>query len=100
MDCQEIKQIIPSYVKHAATEDQARQVEAHLCVCDGCRQHLANLMDNPPVESTPVLGQEIVTPKEKVVKKKEIGTFEYAIVGVAATMLLFFIYLFMQAAGK
>ena len=97
MDCQEIKQIIPSYVKHAATEDQAKQVEAHLCVCDECRQHLANLMDNPSVENTPVFQQEIVVPKEEVAKK-EIGTFEYAIVGVAATMLLFFIYLFMQAA--
>ncbi len=94
MDCQGVKQIIPLYVKHAASDHEAKQVEAHLCVCDECRQHLANVMDNPSPQSMSS-PQEMAMP-QKEATKKEIGTFEYAIVGVAAAMLLFFIYLFMK----
>ena len=97
MDCDEIKKIIPSYIKHAASEHEAKGVEAHLCICDECRKHLSELMDNPPVETPPETKEEIKAPQEKS-KGKDIGVIEYTIVGVAVAMLLFFIYLFMKGS--
>lgn len=45
MDCQEIKNIIPRYFKHTASEDEIKLVEEHLCICHECRTTLGELMD-------------------------------------------------------
>jgi predicted anti-sigma-YlaC factor YlaD len=101
MDCDEIKKIIPSYIKHTASEHEAKGVEAHLCICDSCRKYLSDLMDNPPVETPPETKEEAkeeVAAPQKKSKSKDVGIVEYAIVGVSAAMFLFFIYLFMKGS--
>ncbi|MCQ9205713.1 MAG: zf-HC2 domain-containing protein [Omnitrophica bacterium] len=45
MDCKDIKQIIPKYFKHTATDDEIKTVEEHLCTCHNCRTALGELMD-------------------------------------------------------
>jgi len=45
MDCKDIKKIIPGYIVHSSTEDEIQKVEEHLCVCQECRDYLADLLD-------------------------------------------------------
>ncbi|MBU2473386.1 MAG: zf-HC2 domain-containing protein [Candidatus Omnitrophica bacterium] len=55
MDCQEIKEVIPKYFNHTATDEEIKLVEEHLCVCHDCRSTLGELMDKLaiPEESKP-----------------------------------------------
>lgn len=48
MECEDIKVIIPAYVAHTASSEEAAAVEEHLCVCNECRQHLTLVMDSAP----------------------------------------------------
>lgn len=88
MDCAQIKQIIPTYVNHTASQDQINDVEEHLCVCDSCRQHLQKVMDK----------DTILVPQKKAAASsdKNMGSFEYLVVGVGVVILLFFVYLLMR----
>jgi len=43
--CEEIKKIIPGYVKHTLSAEENGSVEEHLCVCDDCRKYVNDLLD-------------------------------------------------------
>jgi predicted anti-sigma-YlaC factor YlaD len=89
MDCTQIKQAIPAYVNHTASQDQINAVEEHLCICDSCRQHLQKIMDKDTV----------VVPKKEpgsASSDKNIGSFEYLVLGAGILILLFFVFLLMR----
>lgn len=94
MSCEEIKSIIPLYIKHTATEEDISKVEEHLCICDACRQHLAQLMDKPniiPVFNTP---QKETLPEIPVGKNSNL--LEYIMLGVGVIVLLFVVSLLLK----
>lgn len=84
MDCEEIKNIIPLYIKHTATEEEISKVEEHLCVCDTCRQHLAQLMNKP--NAIPAPAPETLP---EIPIKKDSNLLEYVMLGVGIIVLLF-----------
>jgi len=45
MECSKIKEVIPKYFNHTASEEEIKTVEEHLCVCHDCRTALGELMD-------------------------------------------------------
>jgi hypothetical protein len=46
MDCDKIKELIPAYFNHKASEEEVKMVEEHLCICHQCRTLLGQLMDS------------------------------------------------------
>ncbi|MCP4653184.1 MAG: hypothetical protein GY858_07365 [Candidatus Omnitrophica bacterium] len=88
MDCELIKQILPAYVKHSASEESAKEVESHLCVCHQCRDYLSKIIDKPftpPKEN-----------KEPVTADRGLTFWEYAVLATAIFILCFFIFLFIK----
>jgi len=45
MECEKIKELIPRYFNHTASEEEIKKVEEHLCLCHDCRTLLGELMD-------------------------------------------------------
>ena len=90
MKCDVIKEIIPAYIDHSASQEEMKIVEEHLCVCNECREFLSRCMDvvKPIVEPKP---QE-EKPVAKIPVKSD-DMFNYIIVGVAVIVLIFFIIL-------
>ncbi|MFA6281922.1 MAG: zf-HC2 domain-containing protein [Candidatus Omnitrophota bacterium] len=88
MNCEEIKTIIPAYIKHTATEDQILQVEEHLCICNECREFLGQTMDRPnlTIEEKKETLPEIPT-------KNESNLLEYIMVAIGLGILVFFLFL-------
>lgn len=71
MDCEDIKNVIPKYFNHTASEDEIKTVEEHLCVCHDCRSTLGELMDRlaVPEEAKPEGSpsqEEISSPAEEI----------------------------------
>ncbi|MDD4183263.1 MAG: zf-HC2 domain-containing protein [Candidatus Omnitrophica bacterium] len=93
MSCEEIKSIIPLYIKHTATDQDISKVEEHLCICDTCRQHLAQLMDKP--NAIPVTAPREETLPEIPIKKDS-NILEYIMLGVGAAVLLFVVSLLIK----
>lgn len=94
MDCEVIKEIIPAYIDHSASEEEIKIVEEHLCVCNDCRQHLGQCMEilKPvPKETKP---QESINSTQAKPKSDDI--FNYAVVGVAVLIMIFFAFLFLK----
>lgn len=120
MNCEDIKSFIPSYIKHTATEDQIKYVEEHLCLCNTCRDYLAQTMDNIPLQQNaqeitnplqPNHNETIIAPagekkpscaQEKIIQEtittetKKPISFEYLILGISIIILMFFIFLFIN----
>jgi len=91
MSCEEIKSIIPLYIKHTATDQDISKVEEHLCICDACRQYLAQLMDKPGIIAAP---QSETLPEIPV--KKDSNILEYIILGVGVVVLIFVVALLIK----
>lgn len=96
MICEEIKDIIPKYVKHDMQEPEITQVEEHLCVCNECRLFLSQFMDKPALafeKQKPATHDEIspIEPTKKTLP------LEYIILGIGSIVLLFFIYLLIKS---
>jgi len=91
MSCEEIKTIIPSYIKHTATDQDISKVEEHLCICDSCRQHLAQLMDRPNTIPAP---QQETLPEIPI--KSDVNMLEYLILGIGVIVLLFVVFLLIK----
>lgn len=89
MGCDEIKQIIPAYVNHTATENQISTVEEHLCVCNDCREYLTKYMDKPNIP----IPQKKTAPTPS---SKTMGLFDYLVIGIGIVILFVFIYLLMK----
>ncbi|MDP2924650.1 MAG: zf-HC2 domain-containing protein [Candidatus Omnitrophota bacterium] len=96
MICEEIKDIIPKYVKHDIQEPEITQVEEHLCVCNECRLFLSQFMDKPALAFEK---QKPFTDKETTSGQIIKNTFplEYIILGVSSIILLLFIYLLIKS---
>ncbi len=83
MDCDKVKELIPSYFNHRASEEEVKMVEEHLCICHNCRTLLGELMDKepPPTKSEPHIeggspnGSE--EPSSKKTPEKDLGGMEY-----------------------
>jgi len=54
MDCNKVKEIIPKYFNHTASEEEIKAVEEHLCICHECRTALGELMDKDTGSEQPV----------------------------------------------
>ena len=54
MDCNKIKEVIPRYFNHTASEEEIKTVEEHLCICHDCRTALGELMDKITDSEQPV----------------------------------------------
>ncbi|MCK9614580.1 MAG: zf-HC2 domain-containing protein [Candidatus Omnitrophica bacterium] len=91
MNCEEIKIIIPSYIKHTATDQDISKVEEHLCICDSCRQHLAQLMNKPSAIPMP---QKETLPE--IPMKKDTNILEYVMLGIGVVVLLFVVFLLIK----
>jgi len=88
MDCKKIKDIIPKYVKHLASEEEITNVEEHLCVCQLCRDYLSEILDK----------NININKKEPFVQKdtkiKNISKIDILILIASFFVLFFFIFLF------
>lgn len=87
MNCEEIKTIIPAYIKHTATEDEMLKVEEHLCVCNQCREFLGQTMDRPN------LTEEKRETLPEIPINNNSNLLEYALVIIGLGILLFFLFL-------
>jgi predicted anti-sigma-YlaC factor YlaD len=87
MSCEEIKIIIPAYIKHTATDDEILKVEEHLCVCNECREYLGKTMDRPNI----IEEKKETLPEIPVTKNS--NTLEYIMVIVGLAILFFFLFL-------
>ncbi|MEI8350589.1 MAG: zf-HC2 domain-containing protein [Candidatus Omnitrophota bacterium] len=103
MLCDEIKEIIPAYIKHTAAEDKIREVEEHLCVCNECREFLGQLMDKPaaiPVQQKVPAEQPIELTPVPTLKEIPPGNapfpWEYWVLGLSVIILIFFVFLLMK----
>lgn len=77
MDCKDIKQIIPKYFKHTATDDEIKTVEEHLCICHDCRTALGELMDKvSDLEDSQSQKPDSQEKPESKAKKKQQGPSE------------------------
>ncbi|UCG35592.1 MAG: zf-HC2 domain-containing protein [Candidatus Omnitrophota bacterium] len=86
MDCVDLKKILPNYVLHIAPEDEMRQVEEHLCVCEACRRRLSSYMDE----------SEDVSERVGAIPRKDSRIFEYAVVAIGLTTFICCLFLFLQ----
>ncbi|MDD4954884.1 MAG: zf-HC2 domain-containing protein [Candidatus Omnitrophica bacterium] len=96
MSCEEIKTIIPLYIKHTATEEDISKVEEHLCICDTCRQYLAQLMDKPnaiPAITAPRIQEETLP---AIPAGKDSNILEYIMLGIGVVVLLFVVFLLIK----
>lgn|GEM_PF-1182281 len=121
MDCKRVKEIIPDYVNHSASQQDIQSVEEHLCICQMCRAYLSSFLDKEEL-----FIKEAETPKEETVAKQELvergpvsqeekvdarekkcplgnlnqdkwDIFTYFILGLGLTIVLFLIVLFFKA---
>jgi len=46
MACADVQKLIPGYVKHSISEDDASIVDGHLSVCSACRKFLSDHIDS------------------------------------------------------
>ncbi len=89
MNCAKIRNIIPRYVEHSATEEEISMVEEHLCVCHECRQYLSNFLNKDDAGS-PESDSYV---KNKNVKKK-IDVFTILVLGISIAVVLISLWLF------
>ena len=87
MDCNDVKKVLHNYVLHIAPEDEMRQVEEHLCVCEECRRRLNSYMEE---------SEDAPERVEAIVPKKDNGMFEFALVGVGLMTFIYCLFLFLQ----
>ncbi len=107
MDCAQVKAIFSSYLNNAASPADVAEVEAHLCVCQACRDSLGKFMDSPipaPVPAAAVPApvaekrpaEKTSTPKARM---KSVGSdepltvMEYVVVVAAIAILGFLLFL-------
>ncbi|MBU1121133.1 MAG: zf-HC2 domain-containing protein [Candidatus Omnitrophota bacterium] len=82
MSCEEIKKLIPAYIKHLAPPEEIKKVEEHLCVCNGCRKYLSTFLDkeetfkenieHPQTTTTQKNDQEIQIVSEQDIPQEDI----------------------------
>ncbi|WP_285400412.1 zf-HC2 domain-containing protein [Lysinibacillus sp. fls2-241-R2A-57] len=87
MNCNIIKDLLPSYIDGICSEDTTKVVEEHLNCCEECRLHL-DVMEQP---TTDILPEEVIVAKapfKKINKKRRIQvlitiliTFSITIIG-------------------
>jgi len=65
MACEDIQKLIPGYVKHSISEDDASIVDGHLSVCSACRKFLSDHIDSVP-ESADQPSVEVSPPKPDI----------------------------------
>jgi len=94
MSCEEIKTIIPLYIKHTATDEDIAKVEEHLCVCETCRQYLAQLMDKPSAIPVTIPQQTETLPEIPI--RKDSNLLEYIMLGIGVIVLLFVVFLLVK----
>ncbi|MFA5272042.1 MAG: zf-HC2 domain-containing protein [Candidatus Omnitrophota bacterium] len=87
MNCDEIKTIIPAYIKHTAAEDEISKVEEHLCVCNECREFLGQTMDRPNT------AEEKKETLPEIPIKNDSNLLEYIMVVIGIAILFFFLFL-------
>ena len=88
MECNQIKEIIPNYINHTASEEETKIVEEHLCICNACRLNLSQAMEKPKTA--------LHETKKEITPKKKVDVWEFIILGIGVLVLVFFLYLFLK----
>ncbi len=98
MECSEVKRIASLYIQHKLPFELTEKIEEHLCVCQGCRKYIGDILENTKEEfSDRTLQPEVE--KEKDFKKgtkkerKKDRILSWSIVGIAILISLFLFYL-------
>lgn len=114
VNCDEIKNLIPGYIKHSIEEEDAKKIEEHLCVCEQCRKHLALYMDKiehpeksaeKEIQTDPAPRQEAIPSREEVSRNnsqiisepKKTIPLEYIILGIGVLVLIVLIGLIIKS---
>lgn len=73
MNCNIIKDLLPSYIDEICSEDTAKLVEGHVQHCDECRQTLKRLQQQMDyVQMVPEEVKKAITPFKKINTKRRI----------------------------
>jgi hypothetical protein len=89
MDCEKIKEIIPRYIQHSATQEEIETIEEHLCICHNCRMSLSKAMDKKTTSQTTSLSSEKG-------EKKRIDFLEYLTLILGIIFIFIFLFLFIK----
>lgn len=89
MDCQRIQEIIPDYIRNLASEQDMQQVEAHLCMCQQCRQFLSQRVEDPAYST-----REHV--QAMIAQKNKLGKLDFIVIGVGLFLSLSFLIMFLK----
>lgn len=115
VNCDEIKSLIPGYIKHSVEEEDAKKIEEHLCVCEQCRKHLAVYMDKiehpeksaeketqtepATIQDTTSSHEEISQNNPQIISKpKKTIPLEYIILGIGILVLIVLIGLILKSS--
>lgn len=92
MDCKNIKEVIPAYIMHSATEDEVKIVEEHLCVCNDCRLFLGECLDKQ------ASGEKLIKEPKGQIKSvpapNKVGFLEYLVIAAGIAILVILVILF------
>ncbi|MGE7924286.1 anti-sigma factor family protein [Viridibacillus arvi] len=89
MNCNIIKDLLPSYIDEICSEDTAKLVEDHVQHCDECRQTLKRLQQQMDyVQMVPEEVKKAITPFKKINTKRRIQVIKAI---VMTSLMTFFI---------
>lgn len=95
-ECNIIQDILPLYAEHMVHEDTKEFVEAHLLTCADCKNELAALTSNIPIEEDVLRGDSSMNAIKKIkfdINKKRVFTAILASIISVIAAILFFAYL-------
>ncbi|MFZ0446658.1 MAG: zf-HC2 domain-containing protein [Bacillus sp. (in: firmicutes)] len=94
MNCNIIKDLLPSYVDGLCSADTRKVVEKHLEHCDECRRFVKMMKVDPPTDTLRMTSDEIEVAKEpfkRINKKRRIQVFIAIVITFMMTIVGYFI---------
>ena len=93
ISCNVIKDILPLFAEDMACEETKALVEAHLCICEGCRNVLTELKTQPEESGIEMsAGMKRVSDGIRKTKLWTVATAVLLVVSVIASLLVFLTY--------
>lgn len=86
MNCNIIKDLLPSYVDGICSEDTVELIEEHLHTCDDCKKYLA-MMKTDYAETIPEPDRAAIAPFKKINKKRRIQVITATILTFTLTVI-------------
>ncbi|QOV11513.1 anti-sigma factor family protein [Viridibacillus arvi] len=89
MNCNIIKDLLPSYIDEICSEDTAKLVEGHVQHCDECRQTLKRLQQQMDyVQMVPEEVKKAITPFKKINTKRRIQVIKAIVMTFLMTFFI------------